>query len=172
MQKSATALKPRWRVATRHGGSSTTNLFQALEEYLPALIGLAEEGSELRSKVQFVWANNLYGSPSICIYESGCAQLGYLDSVDSYMNLQVANTEKYIDGQLSGNLGEILIVSRIAEMDISNASLIMLVPCKVAGWSLLGRQGGRKQCNKNSWNGPGTNTNISCSVKNSWNGYQ
>jgi len=49
------------------------------------------------------------------------------------MNLQVANTEKYIDGQLSGNLGEILIVSRIAEMDISNASLIMLVPCKVAG---------------------------------------
>jgi len=91
------------------GGSSTTNLFQALEEYLPALIGLAEEGSELRSKVQFVWANNLYGSPSICIYESGCAQLGYLDSVDSYMNLQVANTEKYIDGQLSGNLGEILI---------------------------------------------------------------
>jgi len=56
-QESATALKPRRRVATRHGGSSTANLLQALEEYLPALIGLAKEGSELRNKVQFVWAN-------------------------------------------------------------------------------------------------------------------
>ncbi|PAN07252.1 hypothetical protein PAHAL_1G322200 [Panicum hallii] len=56
-QESATALKPRRRVATRHGGSSTANLLQALEEYLPALIGLAKEGSELRNKLQFVWAN-------------------------------------------------------------------------------------------------------------------
>ncbi|RLM78183.1 uncharacterized protein C2845_PM12G10720 [Panicum miliaceum] len=40
-----------------HGGSRTANLLQALEEYLPALIGLAKEGSELRNKVQFVWAN-------------------------------------------------------------------------------------------------------------------
>ncbi|KAH7294483.1 hypothetical protein KP509_27G002400 [Ceratopteris richardii] len=34
---------------------------------------------------------------------------GYLVSVDSYMNLQLASTEEYIDGQLTGNLGEILI---------------------------------------------------------------
>jgi len=28
---------------------------------------------------------------------------------DSYMNLQLATTQEYIDGQFSGNLGEILI---------------------------------------------------------------
>ncbi|CAN6232599.1 unnamed protein product [Urochloa humidicola] len=56
-QESATALKPRRRVATRHGGSSTANLLQALEEYLPALLGLVKEGRQLRNKVQFVWAN-------------------------------------------------------------------------------------------------------------------
>ena len=34
---------------------------------------------------------------------------GYLVSVDSYMNLQLASTEEYIDGQFTGNLGEVLI---------------------------------------------------------------
>ena len=34
---------------------------------------------------------------------------GYLVSVDSYMNLQLASTEEWIDGQFSGNLGEVLI---------------------------------------------------------------
>ncbi|XP_066328108.1 uncharacterized protein [Miscanthus floridulus] len=56
-QESSAALKPRRRAAARHGGSSTANLLQSLEEYLPALLGLAEEGSEMRNKVQFVWAN-------------------------------------------------------------------------------------------------------------------
>lgn len=30
-------------------------------------------------------------------------------SVDSYMNLQLASTEEWIDGEFSGNLGEVLI---------------------------------------------------------------
>ena len=34
---------------------------------------------------------------------------GFLVSVDSYMNLQLASTEEYIDGQFTGNLGEVLI---------------------------------------------------------------
>ena len=34
---------------------------------------------------------------------------GYLVSVDSYMNLQLASTEEWIDGAFSGNLGEVLI---------------------------------------------------------------
>ncbi|CAN1836979.1 Probable small nuclear ribonucleoprotein F [Linum perenne] len=29
--------------------------------------------------------------------------------MDSYMNLQLGNAEEYIDGQFTGNLGEILI---------------------------------------------------------------
>ena len=35
--------------------------------------------------------------------------VGYLVSVDSYMNLQLASTEEWIDGQFSGQLGEVLI---------------------------------------------------------------
>jgi hypothetical protein len=34
---------------------------------------------------------------------------GYLVSVDAYMNLQLASTEEYIDGQSTGTLGEVLI---------------------------------------------------------------
>lgn len=34
---------------------------------------------------------------------------GYLVAVDGYMNLQLANSEEYIDGALAGHLGEILI---------------------------------------------------------------
>ena len=34
---------------------------------------------------------------------------GFLVSLDSYMNLQLASTEEYVDGQLTGNLGEVLI---------------------------------------------------------------
>ncbi|KAK8449231.1 hypothetical protein SEVIR_7G184600v4 [Setaria viridis] len=56
MQESAVALKPRRRAAARHG-SSTANLLQALEEYLPVLLGLVKEGSMLRHAVQFTWTN-------------------------------------------------------------------------------------------------------------------
>lgn len=38
-----------------------------------------------------------------------CWPSGYLVSVDGYMNLQLANTEEFIDGNCTGNLGEVLI---------------------------------------------------------------
>ncbi len=34
---------------------------------------------------------------------------GYLVSVDSYFNLQLANTEEFINGESQGSLGEVLI---------------------------------------------------------------
>lgn len=35
---------------------------------------------------------------------------GYLVSIDNYMNLQLANTEEYVEGKNTGvNLGEVLI---------------------------------------------------------------
>ncbi|XP_038229622.1 small nuclear ribonucleoprotein F-like [Dermochelys coriacea] len=34
---------------------------------------------------------------------------GYLVSVNGYMNMQLAKTEEYIDGALSGHLDEVLI---------------------------------------------------------------
>ncbi|XP_059628380.1 probable small nuclear ribonucleoprotein F [Cornus florida] len=53
--------------------------------------------------------NNLTGKPVIVKLKWGMEYKGYLASVDSYMNLQLANTEEYIEGQFTGNLGEILI---------------------------------------------------------------
>ena len=34
---------------------------------------------------------------------------GFLVSSDGYMNLQLANTEEFIDGSPTGNLGEVLV---------------------------------------------------------------
>ena len=39
----------------------------------------------------------------------GMEYRGILLAVDAYMNLQLANCEEYIDGELAGNLGEVLI---------------------------------------------------------------
>lgn len=53
--------------------------------------------------------NNLTGKPVLVKLKWGMEYKGFLVSVDSYMNLQLANTEEYIDGALTGNLGEALI---------------------------------------------------------------
>lgn len=39
------------------GGSTLADLHQALEDYLPVLLGLVKDGSHLQHKVQFVWIN-------------------------------------------------------------------------------------------------------------------
>ncbi|XP_052142587.1 uncharacterized protein LOC127762208 isoform X2 [Oryza glaberrima] len=50
--------KPTWRITiTQHGGSKSADLLQALEDYLPTLLGLVKDGSELEDKVQFAWMN-------------------------------------------------------------------------------------------------------------------
>ncbi|CAL9152441.1 unnamed protein product [Musa hybrid cultivar] len=56
-QEAPTVTKPRRKTATQHGGSSLADLLQALEDYLPVLLGLVKDGSQLTDKVQFVWAN-------------------------------------------------------------------------------------------------------------------
>ncbi|CAH3112187.1 unnamed protein product [Pocillopora meandrina] len=59
--------------------------------------------------------NGLTGKPVIVKLKWGMEYKGYLVSVDGYMNvqcflfLQLANTEEFIDGALTGNLGEVLI---------------------------------------------------------------
>ncbi|RKP15248.1 small nuclear ribonucleo protein F, partial [Piptocephalis cylindrospora] len=39
----------------------------------------------------------------------GTEYKGYLVSTDSYMNIQLANAEEYLDGECKGTLGEVLI---------------------------------------------------------------
>ncbi|CAG8518344.1 14396_t:CDS:2 [Cetraspora pellucida] len=49
------------------------------------------------------------GKPVIVRLKWGMEYKGYLVSVDSYMNLQLANTEEFVDGNSTGALGEVLI---------------------------------------------------------------
>ncbi|KAG5536031.1 hypothetical protein RHGRI_023727 [Rhododendron griersonianum] len=44
-------------MAGQEGGSTLAELQQALEDYLPFLLGLVKDGSPLQQKVQFVWVN-------------------------------------------------------------------------------------------------------------------
>merc|ERR1712042_97242 len=53
--------------------------------------------------------NGLTGKPVMVKLKWGMEYKGYLVSVDGYMNLQLANSEEYIDGTFTGNSGEILI---------------------------------------------------------------
>uniref|UniRef100_A0ACD5TBR6 Uncharacterized protein n=1 Tax=Avena sativa TaxID=4498 RepID=A0ACD5TBR6_AVESA len=49
--------RPRWRAITQHGGSTSADLVKALEEYLPVVLGMTKDGSELEDKIQFAWMN-------------------------------------------------------------------------------------------------------------------
>lgn len=53
--------------------------------------------------------NDLTGKTVIVKLKWGMEYKGYLVSVDAYMNLQLANTEEFVDGQSTGVLGEVLI---------------------------------------------------------------
>ncbi|XP_017772143.1 PREDICTED: small nuclear ribonucleoprotein F [Nicrophorus vespilloides] len=53
--------------------------------------------------------NSLTGKPVMVKLKWGHEYKGYLVSVDGYMNLQLANTEEFIDGAVTGNLGEVLV---------------------------------------------------------------
>jgi small nuclear ribonucleoprotein F len=55
------------------------------------------------------FVKDLTGKAVLVKLKWGMEYKGYLVSVDSYMNLQLANTEEFVDGQLTGNLGEVLI---------------------------------------------------------------
>ncbi|ONI09557.1 hypothetical protein PRUPE_5G244800 [Prunus persica] len=56
-QEGPTITRTRRKTATQHGGSTLADLQQALEDYLPVLLGLMKDGSQLQHKVQFVWVN-------------------------------------------------------------------------------------------------------------------
>ena len=53
--------------------------------------------------------NELTGKPVIVKLKWGMEYKGFLVSVDSYMNLQLASTEEWINDKFAGNLGEVLI---------------------------------------------------------------
>lgn len=52
---------------------------------------------------------DLTGKSIIVKLKWGMEYKGFLVSVDAYTNLQLASTEEYIDGNFTGNLGEVPI---------------------------------------------------------------
>ncbi|KAL3642249.1 hypothetical protein CASFOL_013064 [Castilleja foliolosa] len=60
-QEAPTITRTKRKTATRHlvpaSGSTLGDLLQALQDYLPVLMGLVKDGSPLQNKVQFVWMN-------------------------------------------------------------------------------------------------------------------
>ena len=53
--------------------------------------------------------NGLTGKPVIVKLKWGHECKGFLVSVDGYMNLQLDKAEEYVEGNCTGNLGEVLI---------------------------------------------------------------
>merc|ERR1712156_201067 len=53
--------------------------------------------------------NGLTGKAVMVKLKWGHEYKGYLVSVDAYMNLQLARTEEFIDGNFTGKLGEVLV---------------------------------------------------------------
>mmetsp|Transcript_34996 Transcript_34996/g.118548 ORF Transcript_34996/g.118548 Transcript_34996/m.118548 type:complete len:84 (-) Transcript_34996:75-326(-) len=53
--------------------------------------------------------NDLTGKNVLVKLKWGMEYEGKLLSVDSYMNVQLGDTKEYIDGEMAGELGEVLI---------------------------------------------------------------
>ncbi|XP_006087863.1 small nuclear ribonucleoprotein F-like [Myotis lucifugus] len=53
--------------------------------------------------------NGLTGKSVMVKFKWAREYNGYLTSIDGYINKQLSNMEEYIDGALSGHLGEVLI---------------------------------------------------------------
>ncbi|KAI9330422.1 small nuclear ribonucleoprotein F [Obelidium mucronatum] len=53
--------------------------------------------------------NGLTGKPVMIKLKWGQEYKGFMTSVDSYMNVQLANAEEFVDGASTGVLGEVLI---------------------------------------------------------------
>ncbi|KAF0029880.1 hypothetical protein F2P81_018985 [Scophthalmus maximus] len=68
--------------------------------------------------------NGLTGKPVMVKLKWGMEYKGYLVSVDGYMNMQLANTEEYVDGALAGHLGEVLVSYRLL---VKNAQQVVLI---------------------------------------------
>ena len=56
-----------------------------------------------------LFLNGLTGKAIIVKLKWGNEYKGYLVSVDADMNLQLAQTEEFIDGNFTGKLGEVLV---------------------------------------------------------------
>uniref|UniRef100_A0A3Q2D4B0 Small nuclear ribonucleoprotein F n=1 Tax=Cyprinodon variegatus TaxID=28743 RepID=A0A3Q2D4B0_CYPVA len=103
------------RVVARRFAVSTEQILQSLETLWGAIFSCKANFVYLFDFLQSLplnpkpFLNGLTGKPVMVKLKWGMEYKGYLVSVDGYMNMQLANTEEYVDGALAGHLGEVLI---------------------------------------------------------------
>ena len=69
--------------------------------------------------------NGLIGKAVMCKLKWGHEYKGFLVSVDAYMNLQLADTEEYIDGNCTGALGVVLVRYEIKSTSSMRITLVI-----------------------------------------------
>ncbi|KAI3776328.1 hypothetical protein L1987_46104 [Smallanthus sonchifolius] len=89
-QEAPSITRTRRRNATQHGGSTLGDLLQALEDYLPVLLGLVKDGSPLQHKVQFTWINQEDDSEETGMYSAWYEVLSVLHLMTA-LSLSQAN---------------------------------------------------------------------------------
>lgn len=116
-QEAPTITRTRRRTATQHGGSTLGDLLQALEDYLPVLLGLVKDGSPLQHKVQFTWINQEDESEEMGMYSAWYEVLSVLHLMAT-LSLSQANLLLLPRTGTDGYLPKVTEESRRSAIDI------------------------------------------------------
>ncbi|XP_071698038.1 uncharacterized protein [Rutidosis leptorrhynchoides] len=116
-QEAPSITRTRRRSATQHGGSTLGDLLQALEDYLPVLLGLVKDGSPLQHKVQFTWINQEDDSEEMGMYSAWYEVLSVLHLMAT-LSLSQANLLLLPRTSTDGYLPKVTEESRRSGIDI------------------------------------------------------
>ncbi|KAL8202019.1 hypothetical protein R6Q57_011168 [Mikania cordata] len=116
-QEAPSITRTRRRSATQHGGSTLGDLLQALEDYLPVLLGLVKDGSPLQHKVQFTWINQEDELEEVGMYSAWYEVLSVLHLMAA-LSLSQANLLLLPRTSSDGYLPKVSEESRRSAIDI------------------------------------------------------
>ncbi|XVE92948.1 hypothetical protein REPUB_Repub01dG0148000 [Reevesia pubescens] len=115
-QEAPMTTRPR-RTATQHGGSTLADLQQALEDYLPVLLGLVENGNQLKHNLQFCWINQEDDVEETTMSDSWYEVLSVLHLM-SVLSLSQANLLLLPNTSAGGYPSQVLEECKRASIDI------------------------------------------------------
>ncbi|KAF5803642.1 putative BRO1 domain-containing protein BROX [Helianthus annuus] len=116
-QEAPSITRTRRRNATQHGGSTLGDLLQALEDYLPVLLGLVKDGSPLQHKVQYTWINQEDESEEVGMYSAWYEVLSVLHLMAA-LSLSQANLLLLPRTSTDGYLPKVSEESRRSAIDV------------------------------------------------------
>ncbi|KAL8464856.1 hypothetical protein ACS0TY_034372 [Phlomoides rotata] len=99
------------------GGSTLGDLLQALEDYLPVLLGLVKDGSPLQHKVQFVWVNQEDEAEETAMYSAWYEVLSVLHLM-AMLSLSQANLLLLPRTSMDGYQPKVSEESRRSSVDV------------------------------------------------------